>query len=137
MPSLNGVVETALYVRDLGRSVRFYKDIFRLESMMSDDRFCALNVAPGHVLLLFRQGATLTPVPTPGGVIPPHDGTGQLHMAFSISASSLKEWEQWMRERDVPIESRVDWPGGGRSLYLRDPDGHLVELATPGIWPNY
>ena len=26
---------------------------------------------------------------------------------------------------------------GGESLYFRDPDGHLLELVTPGLWPNY
>jgi catechol 2,3-dioxygenase-like lactoylglutathione lyase family enzyme len=31
----------------------------------------------------------------------------------------------------------VTWPLGGTSLYFRDPDGHLLELATPGIWAVY
>ena len=31
----------------------------------------------------------------------------------------------------------MKWPRGGESLYFRDPDGHLVELATPGLWANY
>jgi catechol 2,3-dioxygenase-like lactoylglutathione lyase family enzyme len=31
----------------------------------------------------------------------------------------------------------VRWPRGGESIYFRDPDGHLVELATPGLWDNY
>ena len=35
------------------------------------------------------------------------------------------------------MESEVTWPQGGRSLYFRDPDGLLVELATPGLWRNY
>ncbi|HWQ03343.1 MAG TPA: glyoxalase, partial [Candidatus Nitrosotenuis sp.] len=26
---------------------------------------------------------------------------------------------------------------GGRSIYFRDPDGHSLELVTPGVWPNY
>jgi len=31
----------------------------------------------------------------------------------------------------------VKWSRGGESLYFRDPDDHLVELATPGIWATY
>ena len=28
-------------------------------------------------------------------------------------------------------------PRSGESIYFRDPDGHLLELATPGLWPGY
>ena len=137
MPILNGVLETALYVGDLERSIRFYKETFQFEAIGGDDRFCALNVAGRQVLLLFRKGGTTAPVATPGGVIPSHDGNGQLHFAFSIPASQLEAWEDWLQEKEVPVESKVRWPGGGVSLYLRDPDGHLVELATPSLWSIY
>jgi hypothetical protein len=36
-------------------------------------------------------------------------------------------------DHGVTLESRVQWEHGGRSLYSRDPGGHSVELATPGI----
>ena len=39
------------------------------------------------------------------------------------------------RPVDPPAEHLRD--RGGSSLYVRDPDGRSVELATPGIWPNY
>ncbi|PYK92782.1 MAG: glyoxalase, partial [Verrucomicrobia bacterium] len=28
------------------------------------------------------------------------------------------------------------WESEARSLYFRDPDGHMIELATPGIWES-
>ncbi len=137
MPVLNGVLETALYVGDLKRSIQFYQDIFHFEVIAGDDRFCAFNVAGRQVLLLFRKGGTTAPVATPGGAIPPHDGDGHLHFAFSIPASERPDWEEWLKGKGVEIESRVHWPAGGVSLYFRDPDGHLVELATPGLWSIY
>jgi len=137
MPILDGVLETALYVDDLKRSIQFYQDIFRLEVLAGDDRFCAFNVVGRQVLLLFRKGVTTAPVATPGGAIPPHDGSGHLHFAFSIPTSELPAWEKWLQENGVEVESKVRWPEGGLSLYLRDPDGHLVELATPGLWSIY
>ena len=30
----------------------------------------------------------------------------------------------------IDVESRIDWPTGGRSLDFRDPDGHVVKLKT-------
>lgn len=137
MPGVTGVLETALYVEDLERSVRFYKTVFDFETLESDERFSALNVAGRQVLLLFRKGGTTAPVKIPGAIIPPHDGTGHLHMAFSIASSELKHWEDWLREKGVAIESRGHWRRGGQSLYFRDPDGHLIELATPGLWSIY
>ncbi|MEP7038442.1 MAG: glyoxalase, partial [Acidobacteriota bacterium] len=35
------------------------------------------------------------------------------------------------------IESKVKWERGGTSIYFRDPDKHLLELATPGLWTIY
>lgn len=137
MPALTGVLETALCVDNLSRSQRFYEEVFGFEAMVSDARFCAFNVAGRQVLLLFQRGATLDPLPTPGGVIPPHGGSGELHLAFAIPAAELEAWEQRLVELGVPIESRVTWPEGGQSLYFRDPDHHSIELVTPGCWPIY
>jgi hypothetical protein len=41
-----------------------------------------------------------------------------------------------LQARDVTITSEVDWGERGRSLYFNDPDGNVLELATPGLWPN-
>ena len=89
------------------------------------------------VLLLFLEGGTPVAVETPGGSIPPHDAHGQMHFALAVAAADLPAWERRLAERGIEIESRVHWSRGGTSLYFRDPDGHLVELATPGLWDNY
>ncbi len=137
MPPLNGILETALYVADLSRAVAFYRLLFGFDVLFADDRLCALAV-PGHqVLLLFRKGMSVAPSEVAGGTIPGHDGGGQLHVAFAVAAADLPAWEERLRRQGVAVESTVSWPRGGRSVYFRDPDGHLVELATPGIWANY
>jgi catechol-2,3-dioxygenase len=137
MPNVTGVLETALYVEDLPRAIQFYQTIFHFDILVSNDRICVMSVAGKQVLLLFKKGASLKPIPTAGGVIPPHGGTGNLHMAFSISTAELETWEQWLQQNGVAIESYVNWAAGGRSLYFRDPDHHVIELATPGTWAIY
>jgi catechol 2,3-dioxygenase-like lactoylglutathione lyase family enzyme len=134
---LRGILETAVYVANLERSREFYAALFGFPLMVSDDRFCAFDVAGRDVLLLFRKGSTPTPIPTPGGLIPAHDGDGRLHLAFAVDREDLVGWETRLRERGIDVESRVEWRGGGSSLYFRDPDGHLLEVATPGVWANY
>ena len=134
---VTGILETALHVGDLEAAIAFYQRLFGFEVMARDNRFCAFNVAGRDVLLLFKRGASIRPMPVPGGVIPPHDGQGRLHTAFSIPAADLPGWEKRLADQGIAIESTVTWPERGRSLYFRDLDGHLLELATPGIWPNY
>jgi catechol 2,3-dioxygenase-like lactoylglutathione lyase family enzyme len=136
MPAINGVLETALYVDDLDRARGFYESVLGLKALVSDQRFCAFDPGGRGVLLLFLRGATLTTVELPGGTIPPHDGRGPLHVAFAVAADDLAPWEARLGERGVAIEGRTDWPRGGKSIYFRDPDGHLLELATPGLWPS-
>jgi catechol 2,3-dioxygenase-like lactoylglutathione lyase family enzyme len=138
MPALHGVLETSLYVEDLSRAAQFWEETIGLKALVpGDSRFRAYDAGRSSVLLLFEQGATLETVKLPGGTIPPHDGEGRLHVAFAVSAEELPEWEQRLANAGVEIEGRTDWPRGGRSVYFRDPDGHLVEFATPGLWPNY
>jgi catechol 2,3-dioxygenase-like lactoylglutathione lyase family enzyme len=137
MPTVNGLLESALYVADVGRSADFYQRVFGFRRLVSEAHFCAFDVAGRQVLLLFERGGSTSPTRLPGGLIPPHDGRGTLHFAFAIAADELEAWERWLASKQVAIESRVDWQGGGVSLYFRDPDGHLVELATPGLWSIY
>jgi catechol 2,3-dioxygenase-like lactoylglutathione lyase family enzyme len=136
-PSVDGVLETSLYVDNLERSRAFYGELFGFDVLVSDARMEALSVSGKHVLLLFLKGASMSVSQTPMGVLPPHDGQGSLHLAFAISAKEYGDWEQRLNERGIEIESRVEWPRGGRSLYFRDPDGHLLELVTPGCWAIY
>lgn len=138
MPALTGIVETALYVDDMNRASKFYEEILGLRRIGGDaDRLHAYGVASRDVLLLFKRGATAQPVQTPIGVIPAHDGTGQNHFALAIAANELPAWEQHLAAHGIEIESRIHWPLGGTSIYFRDPDGNLAELATPGMWSIY
>ena len=133
-----GLLETALYLDDVGRGVRFYQDLFAFPLLSGDAQpeasFAALQVPGKAVLLLFRKGANVQPFETGGGTIPSHGGEGRLHLAFTISAESYESWKTNLTGRNIRIESEVRWPRGGRSLYFRDPEGNLVELATPGVW---
>ncbi len=137
MSRVTGMLETALHVDDVDRSANFYEDLFGFRRMVSNERVCALDVPGPHVLLLFKRGGTLEPLCIEGGIIPPHNSEGHLHFAFSIGRDAVESWVARLAERKIPIESRVRWDLGGESLYFRDPDMHLVELATPGIWPNF
>ena len=133
-PAIEGVLETSLYARDLKRTAAFYRDLFGFKALVDLPRLVAFEIAQRSVLLVFQAGATEQDVVDPGGTIPGHDGRGRLHLAFSIRADDLDAWREQLAERGVDIVGEYRWPRGGTSLYMRDPDGALVELATPGLW---
>jgi catechol 2,3-dioxygenase-like lactoylglutathione lyase family enzyme len=135
-PRLQGLSETSLYVADLDRAKAFYRDVIGLAVMVDSPRTVALDAGSGGVLLLFRAGATSDDIVDAAGVIPGHEGAGRLHMAFAVAATEIEAWRRHFADHAVPLAGERIWSLGGRSLYVHDPDGHVIEFATPGVWPN-
>jgi len=130
-PPLDGILETAIYVDDVDRAVVFYRDVLGLTIVDASERLTALAAGPRQLLLVFKRGAsTILP-------LTPHDASGHQHIAFPIPSAALEAWEAWFFQRGVPVVERKRWDRGGTSLYFHDPDGHLLELATPGVWSVY
>lgn len=131
-PRVNGILETSLYVESPARSAEFYQRVFGFEPIgldapLNDDtRLCPMRAGDRSVLLLFKKGGT-----------PDTDATGSIHVAFGIARNELATWEQWLAKQGIQIESRKTWKYGGEALYFRDPDGHLLEVVTPGVWSIY
>ena len=130
-PKTEGLLESSLYVDDVDRSARFYEKIFGFR-VISDfgGRGCAMQAGDRQVLLLFKKGGSLQ-------IQSPHDGAGELHLAFAIADTELERWEAWLGENGIAVEEKRAWKLGGVSLYFRDPDRHLLEVVTPGVWSIY
>jgi catechol 2,3-dioxygenase-like lactoylglutathione lyase family enzyme len=132
-----GILETAIYVTELSRAAEFYHRLFGFRTLFESERLIAMDVAGRNVLLLFPEGETNEPFAVPGGIIPPHGGSGQGHFAFSIASEDVEPWRRHLESEGVTVESVVTWPGGATSIYFRDPDGNLAELMSPGFWAIY
>jgi catechol 2,3-dioxygenase-like lactoylglutathione lyase family enzyme len=135
-PRVRRTLETALYCADLTKTAAFYQQLFNVTPMLSGDRLVALDTGEQTVLLLFQKGNS-GPLETSGGLVPGHDGSGPVHVAFAIDTAEVPAWESRLSALRIAVESRVRWGRGGTSIYFRDPDNRSVELATPGIWPSY
>jgi catechol 2,3-dioxygenase-like lactoylglutathione lyase family enzyme len=130
-PQLLRVYETSLYAHDLEATATFYK--------------CHLGLQPieglGELGVAFRLGAGLLLIFDPDLAsaadrpIPPHGTTGPGHVAFAVAPGALDAFGDALRAEGVEIEREVNWPAGGRSLYVRDPAGNSVELVDGEIWP--
>lgn len=136
-PRIEGVVETSVYSDDLARAHRFYGEILGLTRVLDTPRMATYEVARAQVLLVFRRGMTQEDSATAGGIVPGHHSEGPAHFAFAIAAESYEAWTAHLAGAGISIRSEVTWSAGGHSLYFDDPDGNVVELATPGLWPSY
>ncbi len=136
-PSTDGVVETVLYVDDVEKAAAFYQRVLGLARLDGGESFVPLHAGGRSMLLLFLAGSAAEGTTSEGGWIPPHGSHGTSHVALSIRSQDVDRWRAHLASHGVEIESEVQWARGGTSLYLRDLDGHSVELVTPGIWPHY
>ncbi len=130
---LTGLHHLTLISADLERTTAFYRDVLGLalaeESTNADD--------PGTRHFWFGDGAG-----TPGTLVSfleypslPEGrvGTGSTHhFALAVeTAEELDAWRDYLAARGIDCTEVFD-RGGFRSVYLRDPDGHIVEIATRG-----
>jgi catechol 2,3-dioxygenase-like lactoylglutathione lyase family enzyme len=136
-PPVGGILETAVYVDDLAAASAFYAKLLGIDPMLRQERLHAFPVTPGEVLLLFPRAISSEDSVTSFGVVPGHATTGPSHFAFRIAEADYERWRSWLGELDIAVTGEVAWPQGGRSLYFQDLDGNVLEVATPGLWPNY
>lgn len=124
------ILETAIYAADLEAAETFYGDVLGLSF---DSRVVGRHVffrCGDAMLLVFNPDATAVKA----GDVPAHGARGPGHVAFAIGDGEFATWLERLAAHGVEIEASVDWPGGGRSIYFRDPGGNSIELTTPSIW---
>jgi catechol-2,3-dioxygenase len=154
--SLTHVLETCLDVRSKSTSDKFYQTILGLKPSLCSERTSVYPLG-NTTLLLFQLGLTsedIHPQDRPEHTIPGHgpsqeilsmmngkDGNGQkLKQHFCLAVNSKEEvekWEKYLKEKEVEILGVMEWEKGGRSVYFADPDGHVGEIGSRGIWSHY
>jgi catechol 2,3-dioxygenase-like lactoylglutathione lyase family enzyme len=124
------ILETCLYVDDLEGAERFYSDVLGLTFVSRQQGRHVFFRCGQRMLLLFNPLGSRASHEE----FPPHGAFGPGHVAFGVAEKALGDWTDWLERQRVTVEKVIDWPGGGRSLYFRDPAGNSLELATPKIW---
>ena len=128
---LTGLHHVTAIVADLERTVAFYRDTLGLalvDQGANDD-----DPGARHFWFGDPSGAagTLVSFLEYGDLGEAAEGRGGVHhLAFAVeSAAELDAWKGYLDERGVPC-SEVFERGRFRSVYFRDPDGLLLEIAT-------
>jgi glyoxylase I family protein len=134
---LTGLHHLTAIARDMDRTIAFYRDLLGLgiahDGPSDDDPgtrhvwFGAGGPGAGGLVSFLHYPAM------PEGIV----GIGSTHhFALAVeSAEELEAWRDYLRGHGVECTDVFDRGGAFRSIYVRDPDGHIVEIATrvPGF----
>ena len=131
--ALRGLHHVTAICRDLDRTTAFYRDLLGLalvRRQRSDDDpdarhfWFGVDGGPPGTLVSFLEYPDMDE--GKAGVGTTH------HFAFTIeTADELTAWRDYLRGHGVECSEVFD-RGGFRSIYFRDPDGHILEIATRG-----
>jgi len=127
------ILETIVYGEDIKALRHFYETVLGLKVRRElEDQFVFLHCGEGMLLVFNPLKSEIKPKSFTSA--PPHGGHGPGHVCFSSSAEELDGWSRHLRSHGIAIEADFEWPGGGRSIYCRDPAGNSIEFAEARIW---
>jgi len=111
-----------LRVTDMDRSVAFYRDVLGMEPVRLEEwrrgeaPFVSMRVTAGTIIDLQLGEVT---------------GTNMDHVALVVAGADLAELVASGRFGEVAApRSLYGARGVGSGIYIKDPDGHTVELRT-------
>lgn len=115
-----------LLVDDVEQAAEFYGGCLRFALRDGDlGRYAELDTGDGGVLLLVKRDGSIAPMAQAAET----DST--VALTFAVEPEGLEVWKKWFSKRGVPVERETKWVHGGRSIFVRDPDGRRLEFKTP------
>ena len=132
MFSIRRIDHVVIRVRDLAPMLEFYVDLLgcTLEREKPEVGLYQLRAGESLVDLVPVDG----PLGRAGGAAPGAEGHNMDHLCLRIEPFDGEALLEWLRARGVDpgqVESRYGAEGDGPSIYLRDPEGNVVELKGP------
>ncbi len=122
---LAGLDYVILIVEDMDRALRFYTDVLGLRLGHRSGDYAQFDTGATR-LALYTRGAMAK---TLGMTLqrPAEDAPG-FEIGFKV-ADVDAAFAELVKCGAIPVTSPTTRPWGQRTAYVRDPDGHLIELA--------
>ena len=112
--------------RDVGRSRRFYTDVLGGEAVLEGDEFSIVALANGWVTISVGGGPTPD---KPNVTVEPPSSPDRVSGFLNIRVADIADvYERWSASGAEFLTPPIDH-GGEIRCYMRDPDGHLIEVG--------
>ncbi|MDP2667054.1 MAG: VOC family protein [Candidatus Diapherotrites archaeon] len=121
--NVNAIDHINMSVKDLEKSVRFYREVFGFEIKEDQSKDASYIIGNAHVKLCLYEDKNL------------HVKEGLNHFGFHIE--NFDEIISRCKEMGVPVsyDGAIEWknPARSKSIYITDPSGYVIELSNlPG-----
>ncbi len=123
------IKETCLYVANLDKTEEFYHKKLKLPIISRKEDAFIFFRAGSDVLLCFMNDYAKNQK-----TLPPHFAKGKIHFAFEVKTEDYENWKEDIINFQIKITHEQEWKNGLLSFYFEDPDGHVLEIASEGIW---
>ncbi len=121
MLKIEGVLHFTISVKNLDRSEKFYTEILGLKKIARTDRIVFMRAGDEYFNLTYAENPiTLNAA-----------GRHEIHSAFRVTPQAYDEALKMLPANGVEIFKEEDRRAGvfvGRSAYIRDPDGNVIEI---------
>jgi catechol-2,3-dioxygenase len=114
---ITGFSELTLESPDPGALARLYVDCFGLRELSRDDDRIWLGAGDAARLGIWK----------PGEKEFGDEGGAHVHFAFAVEPGRLEGLFERVVTRGVEVDGPYEHDGGDRSMYVRDPEGNVVE----------
>ena len=130
MPRLDRLDHLVLTVTDMDQTLRFYGEVLGMDAE-------SFTAADGGVRTALRFGTQKINLHDAAAPFAPHAAApvpGSADLCF-LTQTPLADWQAHLAACAVPVLAgpvdRTGATGPIRSIYIRDPDGNLIEIAVP------
>ena len=114
-----GMGHIAIEVKDIDRSVKFYRELFNMDLYRKDEKIALLHTPGYHdrLALLISEGEV--------------GHLGLNHFGFFVDEENYKKALDYIRDNSIKVLGGPGvWPTGSKYIYIEDPDGYKVEILT-------
>ena len=119
-----------LFVEDMGRMIRFYRDVLGFEIKEDEDTSNVFLIKDGTLFLLYRRSDFEKMTSRKYEYIKGLNGHSEITLYVDTFEEVDAEFAKAVEKGAEPVLEPTTEPWGQRTCYIADPEGNLIEIGS-------